>query len=140
MIRYQVTARPRAVNACHCGDCKRLAGAPFGVYLHVARKDFVPPTGALDVFRRRGGSGNQISISRCHGCGTRMWHEPDIAPDLVLVCAGTLDDSAWAIPTSHIFVKEVSPGSVALRDAWVIDEAAPRPQLWDWFDGVFGRS
>ena len=32
--RYRVTTRPLAVNACHCGDCKRLAGGPFGLYLH----------------------------------------------------------------------------------------------------------
>jgi hypothetical protein len=41
-VRYAVTARPLAVNACHCGDCKRLAGGPFGLYLHV-------PRGSLDV-------------------------------------------------------------------------------------------
>ncbi|KCZ98094.1 glutathione-dependent formaldehyde-activating protein [Hyphomonas polymorpha PS728] len=137
--RYRVRARPMAVNACHCGDCQRLAGAPFGVYLHVAKAGFEVTSGQLDLFRRTGGSGNQISIYRCRHCGTRLWHGPDVAPDLIILCAGTLDAAGWAIPTSHIFVEEAWPDAVAATDALVVEAfTTTRAALWDHFTAIYG--
>jgi hypothetical protein len=137
-IRYRISARPMAINACHCDDCKRLSGAPFGLYLHVPRAHLDRAPGELDVFRRKGGSGNMIPISRCRACGTRMWHEPEIAPGLVILCAGTLDDPSWAIPTSHIFTNQAAPDAVAASDALVIETSVPRPELWDRFARIYG--
>jgi hypothetical protein len=105
--------------------------------LHALREHFDLEKGEFDVFRRKGGSGNMIGISRCHACGTRMWHEPDVAPDLLIVCAGTLDDPSWAIATSHIFTNEAAVDAVAAKDALVIEQSVPRQQLWDWFDQVY---
>lgn len=137
-VRYEVTVRPLAINACHCGDCKRLSGGPSGVYLHVPKAGLDIRTGAFDLFRRTGGSGNLISISRCAHCGSRMWHLPDAAPDLVILCAGTLDDTSWVIPTSHIFVEEASPDAVAASDALVIEAfRTSRAALWDRFSAIY---
>ena len=137
--RYRVTSRPLAVNACHCGDCKRLAGGPFGLYLHVSAAGFELTSGQLDLVRRTGGSGNQISIHRCRACGTRLWHGPDVAPDLIILCAGTLDDSGWAIPTSHIFVEEAAPDAVAAEDALVVEAfQTTRAALWEQFTAIYG--
>ncbi|MBY9065646.1 GFA family protein [Hyphomonas sp. WL0036] len=138
-VRYSVTRRPMAVNACHCGDCKRLAGGPFGVYLHVSKAGFHVHSGHLDVFRRTGGSGNTIPIYRCRDCGTRLWHGPEVAPDLVILCAGTLDAPDWAVPTSHIFVEEAAPDAVAADDALVIEAfQTTRAALWDHFTAIYG--
>lgn len=137
--RYRVTTRTLAVNACHCGDCKRLAGGPFGLYLHVAAAGFELTSGQLDLFRRTGGSGNQISIYRCRACGTRLWHGPDVAPDLIILCAGTLDDARWAVPTSHIFVEEAAPDAVAADDALVVEAfQTTRAALWERFTAIYG--
>lgn len=138
-VRYRVTGRPLAVNACHCGDCKRLAGAPFGLYLHVAKDTLDIRCGQFDLFRRTGGSGNEISILRCRACGTRMWHAPDVAPDLIILCAGTLDEPGWAIATSHIFVEEAAPDAVAAEDALVVEGfKTTRAALWGRFDDIYG--
>jgi len=138
-VRYEITARPLAVNACHCGDCKRLAGGPFGVYLHVPKAALGISSGKFDVFRRKGGSGNMIPIERCTECGARMWHLPEAAPDLVILCAGTLDDPSWAVPTSHIFVEEAAPDAVAASDALVIEAfKSTRQALWDRFAEIYG--
>ena len=138
-VRYEITARPLAVNACHCGDCKRLAGAPFGVYLHVPKATLAVRSGTFDIFRRKGGSGNMIPIERCTECGTRMWHLPEAAPDLVILCAGTLDDPNWAVPTSHIFIEEAAPDAVAATDALIIEAfRATRQALWDHFTDIYG--
>jgi hypothetical protein len=81
-----------------------------GSILHVPKDTLAVTCGSVRyVFRRTGGSGHTIPIERCTECGTRMWHLPDAAPDLVILCAGTLDDPSWAVPTSHIFVEEAAP-------------------------------
>ena len=137
-VRYAITARPLAVNACHCDDCKRLSGASFGLYLHVPKAALDVTGGPRDTFRRKGGSGNQISIERCAACGTRMWHLPDVAPDLVILCAGTLDDPNWIIATSHIFIEEAAPDSVAAEDALVAEAfQTTRQALWDRFGEIY---
>lgn len=137
-VRYAITARPLAVNACHCGDCKRLAGGPFGLYLHVPKDTLDIRSGQFDLFRRTGGSGNQISILRCRACGSRMWHLPDVAPDLVILCAGTLDDASWAIPASHIFIEEAAPDATAAEDAITVEAFnTTRAALWDRFSQIY---
>lgn len=137
-VRYAITARPLAVNACHCSDCKRLAGGPFGLYLHVAKDGLEIRSGQFDLFRRTGGSGNQISILRCRACGSRMWHLPDVAPDLVILCVGTLDDASWAIPTSHIFIEEAAPDATAAEDVLAVEAFnTTRAALWDWFSQIY---
>lgn len=137
-VRYKVMAKPMAVNACHCTDCKRLSGGPFGLYLHVAKDALDIRAGARDRFVRTGGSGNAIPIERCATCGTRMWHLPEVAPDLVILCAGTLDDSTWAIPTSHIFIEFAVADAVAAEDAIAVEGfQTTRPALWARFSEIY---
>jgi len=137
-VRYVVMARPLAVNACHCDDCKRLSGGAFGLYLHVAKAGIEISGGARDRFIRTGGSGNAIPIERCAACGMRMWHLPEVAPDLVILCAGTLDDSTWAIPTSHIFIEYAAADAVAAEDALAVEGfQTTRPALWARFSEIY---
>jgi hypothetical protein len=137
-VRYAVTARPHGVNACHCDDCTRLSGGPFGLYLHVAKSALEVRGGARDTFLRTGGSGNPIRIERCAVCGTRMWHLPDAAPDVVILCAGTLDDSTWAIPASHIFIEQAAADAVAANDAIVVEGfQTTRPAIWARFSEIY---
>lgn len=137
-VRYAVTARPLAVNACHCGDCKRLSGGQVGLYLHVDKAALDVEHGVFDNFRRTGGSGNVISIERCRDCGTRMWHLPDVAPDLVILCAGTLDQTDWVIATSHIFIGEAAEDAVAAEDAIAVEGFnTTRPAIWARFSEIY---
>lgn len=137
-VRYGVTARPLAVNACHCNDCKRLSGGPAGLFLHLAKAALDVRGGPRDTFRRIGGSGNGINIERCAACGTRLWHLPEVAPDLVILCAGTLDDSRWAVATSHIWTEYAAADAVAAEDALVVEGfQTTRPELWDRFSQIY---
>ncbi|MEQ9505009.1 MAG: GFA family protein [Hyphomonas sp.] len=137
-VRYGISGRPLAVNACHCDDCKKLSGGPFGLYLHILKSELIVQSGTFHTFRRTGGSGNQISIERCSECGSRMWHLPDAAPDLVILCAGTLDDSTWAVPTSHIFIEDSAQDAAIARDALVVEQfQTTRQALWDRFSKIY---
>ena len=137
-VRYALSARPLAVNACHCMDCKKLTGAT-NLLMVLAPRDAFVREGAVERYRKRADSGNEVDIVRCAKCGVRLWHEPLSAPQLVIVAVGTLDDPYWAVPTSHIFTRSVSPGVVIQDDALVL-EGGPtdRRALFDAFARIYG--
>jgi hypothetical protein len=137
-VRYSYGARPMGVNACHCQDCKILTGADYVKMLIAAREHFTREQGETDVFRKRADSGREVDIHRCAQCGTRLWHEPLSAPTLLFICAGTLDDSSWAIPASHIWAEKAAPGFVFEGDALIVQgQPAERKTLWDAFDKLY---
>ncbi len=139
-VHYQLNARPMAVNACHCDDCKKLTGAT-NLLMIVSQRDAFTHTGAVEHFRKRADSGREIDLVRCAACGTRLWHEPLSSPALVFVAAGTLDDPHWAVPASHIYIERASPGVVMQNDAAKITgQPAERQVLFDAFNAIYGTS
>lgn len=137
--RYTLSARPHAINACHCLDCKRQSSADAGVFLHQKRADFAHDSGELETYRKTADSGRFIDVVRCATCGTRLWHAPVAAPELVMIAAGTLDESGWAIPTSHIWMKDCANPAAVAPDAITFEIAAPdRMLLWERFAKIYG--
>lgn len=137
--RFALTARPRAINACHCVDCRRSTGAGAAIFLHMDRPSVELVSGALRRFRKTADSGREIDIARCAACGTRLWHEPLAAPGLAFVATGTLDDVSWIVPTSHIWVASGAPTDAVTPDALSFDGPAPdRHPLWDHFAKLYG--
>jgi len=137
--RYRLDARPLAVNACHCDDCKKLSGTTSIVMVLAAHEAFVHEQGDVSRFRKRADSGREIDIVRCAACGIRLWHEPLSSPHLVFIAAGTLDDSGWTIPASHIWVGKAAPG-VRFEDGAITVEGQPpsRQTLMDAFAKIYG--
>lgn len=114
--RYRYNARPLALNACHCSDCKKLSGGGYSCVVLGDRAAF-SHTGPLTRWRKRAQSGREIDIVRCAECGVRLWREPVQAPHLVFIQAGGLDDQTWFIATSHIWVARASPMAAFAPDA-----------------------
>ncbi|MBI1210572.1 MAG: aldehyde-activating protein [Alphaproteobacteria bacterium] len=137
--RFSLSARPLAVNACHCNACKKLTGATNLLMLLGERAAF-SFTGDVERYRRRADSGREIDVVRCANCGVRMWHEPLSAPDLVFIAAGTLDDTSWAVPASHIWAANASAGVVFQDDALVVPgQPARREDLMEAFARLYAN-
>lgn len=137
-VRYKVESRPKAVNACHCMDCKKLTGATHLLMLVADRDGFIHDRGEVQRYRKRADSGREIDIVRCSRCGVRMWHEPLASKELVFVAAGTLDDPTWAVPASHIWTRRASDGVVLHADAYHCDaQPDTRQGLYDAFERLY---
>ena len=104
-VRYSYNGRPLAANACHCSDCKKLSGGSHIQMLIADSAAFEYEADEIARWRKRAKSGREVDIVRCAGCGTRLWHEGLSAPQFVFICAGTLDDTSWFVPASHIWVE-----------------------------------
>ena len=137
-VRYTLSARPKAVNACHCIDCQKLTGATNFLVL-IADDEAFTASGETQSYIKTADSGRQLDIRRCPDCGTRLWHHNLSNTALVFVAAGTLDDPSWVVPTSHIWTKRASPAAAIHNDALVVEGApADRALLMEAFRKVYG--
>lgn len=139
-VRYALKSRPLAVNACHCTDCKKATGAT-NVIMLIANNDDFAFTGEVESYRKRADSGRELDIQRCKVCGTRMFHHNLASRTLVFIAAGTLDDTDWVIPTSHIWIERLSPDVVVQEDAVKVEgQPADRKILMDAFSAIYGAA
>jgi hypothetical protein len=114
-------------------------GIPQRQMVLALRDGFVHERGDVLRYRKRADSGREIDIVRCAACGIRLWHEPLSSPHLVFVAAGTLDDSSWAIPASHIRVEKAAPGVRFEGDAITVEgQPSNRKILMDAFAKIYG--
>lgn len=136
-VRYTLTARPLALNACHCTDCQKLTGATNFLVV-MAPYDGFSFTGETQSYVKTADSGRQLDIRRCPDCGTRLWHHNLSNQALVFIAAGTLDDPSWVVPTSHIWVKRAAPSVLIQDDALVVEgPPADRALLVDAFTRIY---
>jgi hypothetical protein len=109
-LRVACTGEPALVAVCHCLDCQKRTGVPFGAAAFFARKD-VAATGALKIFRRGSASGSVVSFHFCPDCGSTVFWETERRPDTVGVAVGSFADPAFPAPSLSVFDER--------RHAWV---------------------
>ena len=137
-VQWRLNAHPLAINACHCIDCKKTTGATHVIML-IAPNESFSYSGETQAYRKRADSGRELDIQRCAECGTRIFHRNLASNALVFIAAGTLDDSSWAMPTSHIYVERVSPGVMMPDDVLkVVGQPADRKILMEAFAAIHG--
>jgi hypothetical protein len=104
-IRYEVSAMPLIVYACHCTECQRWTGSAFGLSMPVMASSFRLISGKPKAYRCVGNSGVENTYWFCGDCGGRAFGQRAIRPDVVIVRAGTLDDTSWVRPNAHVFLQ-----------------------------------
>jgi hypothetical protein len=104
-VRFQVNAMPLLVYACHCLECQRWSGSAFSMSMPVKADSFSLTRGAPQPYRRTGASGVESTYWFCGNCGGRAYGQRDIRPDIIVVRAGTLDDTSWLRPIAHVYLR-----------------------------------
>jgi hypothetical protein len=95
--RYQIGAKPRSADYCHCRMCRRAAGAPVVARLTVANESFAWTTGEPAVYR----SSERAERLFCPKCGTQLALRDE--PDYLDVTLASLDNPGAVRPTYHIW-------------------------------------
>lgn len=90
------------IIACHCLDCQRRTGAPFGVGAFYPTEG-VTISGTPKEFTRIAASGGKVHSYFCTNCGSTVYWKADRLPNLVGVAVGALADPKYAAPTRSIF-------------------------------------
>jgi len=94
---------PGIITLCHCGDCQRRSGSPFGVIAYFS-KDAVSVHGTATEFERGTYSGNRLSSGFCPVCGSTIYVLLSKNPDMIGVPVGAFSEPAF--PAPHIAVWE----------------------------------
>ena len=102
-ISYQLSGEPNVVALCHCGDCRRSAGAPVVAWAMFREAALVLTKGQPKTINSSGAA----MRSFCADCGSGLFYRnAAVLPGLVDVQTSTLDDPEALPPTLQIQVAE----------------------------------
>jgi hypothetical protein len=107
-VRYSATGDPAFVGVCHCTDCQKFTGSAFHVVVGVP-KSALSIHGELATYTKIGDTGKSMYRTFCPHCGSSVMDEADALPDIVMLGAGTLDDSSWVKPGMQIYCDSAQP-------------------------------
>jgi hypothetical protein len=96
------------VLACHCRECQRRTGAPFGVSAYF-EQGHVRTEGPSSVYVREAQQGRKLRLHFCPTCGTTVHWEADRFPGQVGVAVGTFTDPSFPRPTRSVYEETRHP-------------------------------
>ena len=109
-VTLSLSQPSKLVVACHCIDCQRRTGAPFGVTAFYAA-EVVTISGTPKEFTRVAASGGKVHHFFCSNCGSTVYWKAENLPTLICVAVGALEDPKYPVP--------VRSGFEQSKHAWV---------------------
>ena len=117
----------RFVVACHCLDCQRRTGAPFGVGAYYPA-EAVSISGTTREFTHAAASGGDIHNHFCPQCGSTVYWKLGNLPALVAIAVGTMANPKYPAPVVSVF-EETKHGWVQIGGAVAhFQQNAPPPK------------
>jgi hypothetical protein len=107
-LRADTIGEPVRVIACHCRECQRRTGAPFGVTV-VFRKAQVQTEGPRTEYVRDAPEGRKVRFHFCPDCGTTLFWYPDTGPDIIGIALGAFADPSFPEPTASAWEEAQHP-------------------------------
>ena len=121
-LRYEVSAAPLMIYACHCTTCQTQTGSAFVVSATVAEDALTFTSGEPQRIEWSAASGNGRVGLFCGACGTRIANAGVPSIGIYSLRAGTLDDTSWVRPAGHTWMKSAQPWFRPDPDDVVTDE------------------
>ena len=91
----------KIVIACHCLDCQRRTGAPFGVGAYYPA-DVVTISGTSKEFTHAAASGGKIHNFFCPQCGSTVYWKLSNFPALIGVAVGAMANPKYPTPVRSV--------------------------------------
>ena len=113
---------------CHCHDCQSWSGSAFSEQGFV-RADALALDGPIVDYVYDTRSGGQSHQRICAVCHTRIFNGHTARPGIVLLRAGTLDDSHAIVPRLHIWAKRKQPWIALPEGVPTFEEGAPMAEM-----------
>ncbi|KAL3473364.1 Mss4-like protein [Aspergillus californicus] len=103
-VKYTIDSEPLAVAYDHCDDCQRQSGSTYSL-VAVVPKDKLTITGPIKSWAGVGSSGKAVHRGFCGECGSPIFHDPEAAPPIIAIKAGTLsvEDKKALKPNTEIW-------------------------------------
>ena len=101
-LSAEVAGPADAVSACHCLDCQRRSGSPFGVIAYFPADD-VSVVGESERYTRATDSGATLTTGFCPECGSTVWARADKHMGQIGIPVGAFADPAFPPPMRSVF-------------------------------------
>ncbi|MCP3368272.1 GFA family protein [Bradyrhizobium cajani] len=98
------------VAACHCLECQRRTGAPFGVGAFYP-VEVVTVSGTPKEYVRAAASGSRVRFYFCRDCGSTVYWKAENLPAMIAVAVGAIADPNYPAPVRSVFEQS--------KHAWV---------------------
>ncbi|WP_353217128.1 GFA family protein [Sandarakinorhabdus sp.] len=102
---------------CHCADCQRRSGSPFGMAVWLMETD-VTIIGETRAFVHVSDKGRELTNRFCPNCGSTICFTAAINPGLIAIPAGLFADPNTPPPMRSVFEERRHPW-VAIPDGAV---------------------
>jgi hypothetical protein len=103
------------ISMCHCLDCQRRTGAPFGAQSRFKREQ-VQVEGLSSTYTRVADSGNTVSFHFCPGCGSTVYWEPHGYPGMISIALGAFGDPTYPPPAHSVYETRRHPWTQHIAD------------------------
>jgi hypothetical protein len=101
-VRYDFNGELAMAVHCHCRDCQRSSGSGSAAVFAANRSD-VHLTGKTSSYESMGDSGKSVTRHFCPNCGSPLFSDVQILPDLIFMRIVSLDDPSQIRPGMHIY-------------------------------------
>jgi hypothetical protein len=103
-LAAELPAKSLITIACHCVDCQRRTGAPFGVLAYY-QCDQINVEGEAKSYKRISAEGNVVENYFCLTCGSTVFLNLGKQPGLIGIAIGAIADSAFQPPVWSVWEK-----------------------------------
>ncbi len=104
-LRYELSAAPLMLYACHCTNCQKQTGSAFVLSTAIVESAFKFTGGKAAKTEWMSDAGNKRYGYYCGDCGCRIANGQSPSIGVLSLRAGTFDDTSWVRPAGHIWVK-----------------------------------
>ncbi|WP_425409602.1 GFA family protein [Hyphococcus sp.] len=104
-LRYELSAPPLMLYACHCTNCQKQTGGAFVLSTGIVENALAFTQGEPARFEWVSDAGNQRYGLFCGACGGRIANGQTPSIGVLSLRAGTFDNTSWVRPAAHIWVK-----------------------------------
>jgi hypothetical protein len=91
-----------SVVACHCSDCQRRSGSPFGVLAYYPDES-VKITGEATRYERPTATGGTFETFFCPACGSTVYARAGKHPTLIGITVGAICDPTYPAPVRSVW-------------------------------------
>lgn len=108
-VRFQLTAEPLTLYACHCTDCQRRSGGALLLSMWVPREALEVLEGTPELVSSIANDGRERRNRVCPACQVRLWAEPVHRPGVAILRPGMLEAARHFAPIAHQFTRSALP-------------------------------
>jgi hypothetical protein len=108
-IRYEVNIPITELRQCHCTDCQKVSGAGGTVNAWIASSAFRITHGEPRRFTKVADSGRTLHRFFCADCGSPIYSQREVMPEMMTLRAGTLDQPPPMKLVAHIWTASARP-------------------------------